>query len=185
MSTLPSPFTPLRRATPLNLALATAVAIVSGFVLGFASQALGAEEAESDPALQLAAAAARLDEGVHDVAGRMHAAQKAGDQGLAQCISRSLLVLHGAQRAVRNAEDDHALARMRGDAQAADLALDRGLGADLAGRTLLAEARGCAATDAILGRANGVTVLRIEQPGAPEDQGFGAPEASRAPPARR
>jgi hypothetical protein len=172
----------VRRATAANAALALATAVVAGFVLGFATQAFGAEP--PPPALGLAEAAAALDRGVLEAAARLDDARREGDHGLGDCISRSLLVAHGAQRALRNAEDDHALARMRGDERAVQLSLERAARADLAGRTLLSEAAGCASTESILGRGAGYTVLRIRSDAVAEDTGFGPPPVDRPPPGR-
>ncbi len=177
MSTMPTTVSRVRRAATLDGALAVLVAILLGFVLGFASQALGAEETE--PAVAMVEAIAALDEGVVSLTARKDRARKDGDEGLARCIGERLLVLRGARRALRNAEQDVALARLRDDENATALAAERGKRARQAGTELLAEARGCASEEAILGRANGVTYLRVTGPQGVEDRSFGPPEPRR------
>ncbi len=175
--------TRVRRAVLLDAILATLAAVILGFVLGFASQAWAAEP--EDPGLAIAEARANLDAGVTDVVVRSQQARADDDEPLAHCIAERVLVLKGVQVALRNAEDDYALARMRGDERAAQVALDRAAKADHTGTVLLTEARGCASTDAILGRANGVTVLRVKRPKGSEDRGFGPPRRRAAPPVAR
>ena len=179
MSTMPTTVNRVRRALAAETALALLVAVVFGFVLGFASQAFGAEEA--DPGLVLAEAAASLDEGLITMTARSQQAREAMDEGMTRCIGERLLVMRAGQRALRNAEDDYALARLRGDQRAASLALERGARAREGAEMLLAEAKACASADAVLGRGDGVTVLRVLGPPSPEDLGFGPPSAAARP----
>jgi hypothetical protein len=177
MSVAPTTVTRVRRAAATEVLLGVLIAIVLGFVLGFASEAYGADP--EDPGLAIVEARVLLDDGVSEVSERSKEARAAGDEALASCIGERVLVLKGAQRALLNSEDDYALARMRGDEQASQLALRRAGTAEHAGKTLLAEARGCATEAAILGRANGVTVLKVKRPKTREDKGFGTPKRTR------
>lgn len=175
--------TRVRRAIAAEIALAMAAAIVCGFVLGFVSQAFGAEG--SEPVAVLDQAAASLDEQVVSLASRNQRARDGGDERLARCIGEHLGRLRGGHRALQHAADDQALALLRGDEEASILALRRGDRALKTADRLLADALACASTVGISSRANGITVLAVQGPSSPEDEGFGPPNEAPEPLGRR
>ncbi len=172
-----------RQALILDTLIATAVALLLGFVLGFASEALAAPP---QPAQVVDEAKGTTLQALKEARNRLLLAVQSEELEVERCLATNVMLLQGAWRTVSDGADDFRLASQRGDVRAAAMAEDRVKAGEEAGREVLETARQCDGRSARLARGDGSVHVVVTVNGV-EDKSLGERKTKRpgrAPKAR-
>lgn len=173
------------RALFLDVLIATGTALLLGFALGVASEALAGEPTAPEPTAEQVVHDAKVatHQALKEARNRKLVAEKTKDVAVAECLSPNVMMLQGAWRTVSDASDDYRLADLRGDLRGAARARDRVQAGSDAGRRVLEEARRCDGRSARLARGDGsvhviVTVNGVEDTSLGRRRGASRPRGA-------